>query len=379
MNDAPQKSPPEEVATTSEVAAGAILTIDLGAIRENYRRLKARLGDVACAGVLKADGYGVGAGQVAVALLREGCDIFFVALLGEGVALRRSLGPGPAIFVLNGIPPGAEPDAVAANLCAVINSPEQLAAWRVAARRAGRKLPAAIQVDSGMSRLGMAPTDVEAVADDVSAFDGIDIRYVMSHLACADEPEHPANERQRLAFERLRAMLPATPASLANSSGIFLGPSFHYDLARPGAALYGINPTPAKPNPMLPVVRLQAKVAQTRSVEKGAGVGYGHTYHVQGPLRLATISFGYADGWQRRAASAAWFEGVRLPFLGRVSMDSIILDISALPAGRLREGDLVELLGPSQSVDDAAGHAGTIGYEILTSLGPRFHRRYLGG
>ncbi|RVD16807.1 MULTISPECIES: alanine racemase [unclassified Mesorhizobium] len=379
MNDAPQKSPPEEVTTTSEVAAGAILTIDLGAIRENYRRLKARLGDVACAGVLKADGYGVGAGQVAAALLREGCDIFFVALLGEGVALRRSLGPGPAIFVLNGIPPGAEPDAVAANLCAVINSPEQLAAWRVAARRAGRKLPAAIQVDSGMSRLGMAPTDVEAVADDISAFDGIDIRYVMSHLACADEPEHPANERQRLAFERLRAMLPATPASLANSSGIFLGPSFHYDLARPGAALYGINPTPAKPNPMLPVVRLQAKVAQTRSVEKGAGVGYGHTYHAQGPLRLATISFGYADGWQRRAASAAWFEGTRLPFLGRVSMDSIILDISALPAGRLREGDLVELLGPSQSVDDAAGHAGTIGYEILTSLGPRFHRRYVGG
>ncbi|AZV19528.1 alanine racemase [Mesorhizobium sp. M7A.F.Ca.CA.001.07.2.1] len=379
MNDAPQKSPPEEVTATSEVAAGAILTIDLGAIRENYRRLKARLGDVACAGVLKADGYGVGAGQVAAALLRDGCDIFFVALLGEGVALRHSLGPGPAIFVLNGIPPGAEPDAVAANLCAVINSPEQLAAWRVTARRAGRKLQAAIQVDSGMSRLGMAPRDVDRIAADPQAFDGIDIRYVMSHLACADEPEHPANEKQRLAFERLRKMLPEAPASLTNSSGIFLGERFHYDLARPGAALYGINPTPAKSNPMLPVVRLQAKVAQTRSVEKGAGVGYGHTYHAQGPLRLATISFGYADGWQRRAASAAWFEGVRLPFLGRVSMDSIILDISALPVGRLREGDLVELLGPSQSVDDAAGHAGTIGYEILTSLGPRFHRRYVGG
>ncbi|TIN27730.1 MAG: alanine racemase [Mesorhizobium sp.] len=379
MNDAPKRSLPEEVTATSEVAAGAILTIDLGAIRENYRRLKARLGDVRCAGVLKADGYGVGASQVAAALLREGCDIFFVALLAEGVALRRSIGPGPAIFVLNGIPPGAEPDAVAADLCAVINSMGQLAAWRVAARRAGRKLAAAIQVDSGMSRLGMAPTEVEAVAEDISAFDGIDVRYVMSHLACADEPEHPANERQRLAFERLRKMLPKAPASLANSSGIFLGQSFYYDLARPGAALYGINPTPAQPNPMLPVVRLQAKVAQTRSIEKGAGVGYGHTYQAQGPLRLATISFGYADGWQRRAASAAWFEGVRLPFLGRVSMDSIILDISALPAGKLREGDLVELLGPSQSVDDAAGHAGTIGYEILTSLGPRFHRQYVNG
>jgi alanine racemase len=175
MNDAPKRSLSEEVTATSEVAAGAILTIDLGAIRENYRRLKARLGDVRCAGVLKADGYGVGASQVAAALLREGCDIFFVALLGEGVALRRSIGPGPAIFVLNGIPPGAEPDAVAADLCAVINSVGQLAAWRAAARRAGRKLPAAIQVDSGMSRLGMAPTEVEAVAEDISAFDGIDV------------------------------------------------------------------------------------------------------------------------------------------------------------------------------------------------------------
>lgn len=379
MNDASKRSLPEDVAAISEAVAGAVLTIDLGAIRENCRRLKARLGDVRCAGVVKADGYGVGASQVAAALLREGCDTFFVALLGEGIALRRSLGPGPAIFVLNGIPPGAEPDAVAADLCAVINSVGQLAAWRAAARRAGRKLPAAIQVDSGMSRLGMAPGDVECIAADPQAFDGIDIRYVMSHLACADEPEHPANERQRLAFERLRKMLPEAPASLTNSSGIFLGPSFHYDLARPGAALYGINPTPARLNPMLPVVRLQAKVAQTRSIEKGAGVGYGHTYHAQGPLRLATISFGYADGWQRRAASAAWFEGTRLPFVGRVSMDSIILDISALPADKLREGDLVELLGPSQSVDDAAGHAGTIGYEILTSLGPRFHRRYVNG
>ena len=379
MNDAPNKPPSEDVTAISKAAAGAVLTIDLGAIRENYRRLKAHLGGVRCAGVVKADGYGLGASQVAAALLREGCGIFFVALLGEGIALRRSLGPGPAIFVLNGVPPGAEPDAAAADLSAVVNSLAQLAAWRETASRAGRKLPAAIQVDSGMSRLGMPPRDVERIALDPCAFDGIDIRFVMSHLACADEPEHPANERQRLAFERLRMMLPAAPASLTNSSGIFLGQRFHYDLARPGAALYGINPTPARPNPMLPVVRLGAKVVQTRMLEPGVGVGYGHTYQTTAPLAAATISLGYADGWHRRAASAAWFEGVRLPFLGRVSMDSIILDISALPSGKLRDGDLVELLGPSQSVDDAAGHADTIGYEILTSLGPRFHRDYVGG
>ncbi len=375
MNKTPEKL---ETTSVSVAAAGAILTIDLGAIRENYRRLKAQLGDVPCAGVVKADAYGLGASQVAGALMAEGCDVFFVAHLAEGVALREALGVKPAIHVLNGMPPGSEPEAVAAQLSAVINSVDQLVAWREAARRAGQKLPAAIQVDSGMSRLGMAPDDVERVAADPHAFAGIDITFVMSHLACADEPEHPANERQRLEFERLRKLLPPAPASLANSSGIFLGPCYHFDLARPGAALYGINPTPARPNPMLPTVRLEAKVIQTRSVASGAGVGYGHTFHATMPLTAATISLGYADGWHRRAASAAWFERVRLPFLGRVSMDSIILDISALPPGRLDEGDLVELLGPSQSVDDAAGHAGTIGYEILTSFGHRFHRRYIG-
>lgn len=363
----------------SEAAAGAILTIDLGAIRENYRRLKARLDGVRCAGVLKADGYGLGAAQVASALAKEGCGIFFVALLGEGIALRKAIGPGPDIFVLNGLPPDSEPEAAAAGLWPVINSAMQLKAWRETARGMGQSLAAAIQVDSGMARLGMAPAEVEAVAGEIGAFDGVDIRFVMSHLARADEPQQAANERQRHEFERLRRMLPAAPASLANSSGIFLGPAYHYDLARPGAALYGVNPTPHTPNPMLPVIRLQAKVAQTRQVDAGAGIGYGHTHQADGPLDLATISLGYGDGWHRRAASAAWFEGVRLPFVGRVSMDSIILDISALSAGRLGEGDLVELIGPSQSVDDAAGYAGTIGYEILTSLGARFHRRYIGG
>ena len=359
----------------SEAAAGAILTIDLGAIRENYRRLKAMLGGVRCAGVVKADGYGLGAAQVAAALVAEGCEIFFVAHLAEGAALRKALGPRPQIHVLNGLPPGSEPEAVAADLVPVINSAGQLKAWSEAGQKAGRKFKAAIQVDSGMSRLGMAPSEVEALAAD--AFVGVDIVLVMSHLARADEPTNAANDAQLREFERLRKMLPKAPASLDNSSGIFLGLPYRFDLARPGAALYGINPTPDQPNPMLPVVRLEAKVIQTRSLGSGAGVGYGHAFRTTGPLRAATISLGYADGWHRRAASAAWFDGVRLPFVGRVSMDSIILDISALPAGRLREGDLVELLGPSQSVDDAAGHAGTIGYEILTSLGPRFHRRYI--
>ena len=201
----------------------------------------------------------------------------------------------------------------------------------------------------------------------------------MSHLARADEPDNPANEVQRIAFEALRRQLPPAPASLANSSGIFLGESYHYDLARPGVALYGVNPLPGRDNPMLPVVRLQAKVIQARKLDAGIGVGYGHSFRTGALFRAATIALGYADGWPRRAGASAWFDGVRLPFAGRVSMDSIILDISSLPPGRLKAGDLVELIGPRQSIDDLAALAGTIGYEILTGLGRRFHRRYEGG
>jgi alanine racemase len=200
----------------------------------------------------------------------------------------------------------------------------------------------------------------------------------MSHLACADEPDTPANELQRQSFEVLRRKLPTAPASFANSSGIFLGPAYHFDLGRPGVALYGVNPTPGQPNPMLPVVRLDVKVVQTREIGDGVGIGYGHSARARLSMRLATVSLGYADGWHRNAAGAAWFEGVRLPFAGRVSMDSIILDISALEPGKLQPGDLIEFIGPHQSVDDVAEYAGTIGYEILTGLGPRFYRVYAG-
>jgi len=237
-------------------------------------------------------------------------------------------------------------------------------------------LPVAIQVDSGMARLGMAPADVQSLA--ATSLDDLDLRLVMSHLACADTPDHPANKAQLSRFETLRRLLPPAPASLANSSGIFLDPRYHFDLARPGAALYGINPNPSLPNPMRQVVRLRAKVVQTREVEAGEGVGYGHSLLSDRAMRLATISIGYADGWPRRAAATAMVDGVALPFAGRVSMDSVILDISALPAGRLGAGDLVELIGETQTVDDLATLSGTIGYEILTGLGSRFDRRYHG-
>ncbi len=370
---------PGETRGPGLAAAGATLTIDLGAVRENYRRLKARLGGARCAGVVKADGYGLGAAVVAKALRKEGCDVFFVAHVGEALDLRAALGSGPAIHVLNGLPPGAEAEAAAAGLIAVANSAEQLLAWRTTARRLGRKLPVAVQADSGMARLGMMPAEVEALGTDADAFTGLDLVLVMSHLACADEPDHAANRAQLAEFERLRRLLPAAPASLANSSGIFLGAEWHFDLARPGAALYGINPTPDADNPMRPVVRLEAKVIQTRTIGEGVGIGYGHTVIADGPLRVATISLGYADGWRRRAAAFAHFDDMRLPFIGRVSMDSIILDVSDLPEGSLKAGDMVEMIGPSQTLDEVARYSGTIAYEVLTSLGHRFQRRYVGG
>lgn len=359
--------------------AGAVLTVDLDAIVHNYRLLRARLRNGACAAVVKADAYGLGAGEVAQALWRAGCRDFFVAHLFEGISLRESLGADATIMVLNGTPPGTEADFLEAGLVPVVNSRVELAGWRAFRRkRSCEDLPVALQLDSGMSRLGLSPADVEAIAADPGLLDGLRVTLVMSHLACADESEHSANRAQLQQFNRLRAMLPPTRASLANSSGIFLGPDWHFDLARPGAALYGINPTPGRPNPMRQVVTLSARIIQLREVPEECGVGYGHAARCLAPGKLATISYGYADGWPRNAAASAFAGDSRLPFLGRVSMDSIILDAGSCSVP-LKEGMMVELISDRQTVDDIAAVAGTIGYEILTRLGHRAHRRYEGG
>jgi alanine racemase len=357
--------------------ASAVLTIDLGAVRENYRGLRARVRSAECSAVVKADAYGLGAVEIASALLKEGCRTFFVAHGTEGVSLRQAVGYGPAIHVLNGLHPGTEQICAEAGLTAVANSQAQLAAWKAAARRLGRRLPVSVHVDTGMSRLGMPAEEVERLSP--ADFDGLDLTLVMSHLACAEETGSPTNELQRLAFESLRRKLPKAPASLANSSGVFLGDDFHFDMVRPGAALFGVNPTPHVTNPMREVVRLSARVIQTRDLGVGVGIGYGHTYRTNVPIRTVTIALGYADGWPRRAAGAAFYAGKRLPFIGRVSMDSIVLDGSSLSAGELRIGEFVEVISDGQTVDDIAGLSGTIGYEILTGLGSRYLRRYTGG
>jgi alanine racemase len=359
--------------------SGAILTIDLAAIRDNWRLLCGRAGGT-CAAVVKADAYGLGATKVAPALAEAGCTRFFVAHLDEAAAILPCLPAGVTVHVLNGLPPGAEADCAGIGAVPVLNGRAQLDAWRRTAALHGRRLPAAIQIDSGMPRLGLSPAELEAVAADPASLDGLDVTLVMSHLACADEPDHPANAAQLACFEKARCKLPAAPASLANSSGIFLGPAFHFDLVRPGAALYGVNPTPASPNPMRPVVRLQGKVIQTREVPAGAGVGYGYSWIAPAPTLIAAVSVGYADGYLRSLSGrgSAWFGDAELPIVGRVSMDTITIDIGAAPAGALGTGSLVDLLAPGHGVDAVAARAGTIGYEILTSLGARYARNYAG-
>ncbi|WP_225578627.1 alanine racemase [Novacetimonas hansenii] len=362
--------------------AGATLRIDLDAIAANYRLVRDRVSPTTiCAAVVKADAYGLGLAQVAPALQRAGADHFYVAHLEEGIALRRHVTPATRIFVLHGPLPDTEEEFTAHDLTPVLNSAGQVAGWRALARHLDRVLPAVIQLDTGMSRFGLSMADVRAIADDAGLLAGIRPDLVISHLACADTPQNPANAQQRARLLEMAAMLPAAPLALSASSGIFLGPDYHFDMVRPGAALYGIAPNEATANPLRPVVRLSARILQVRDIVAGDGVGYGLTYRASGPRRIATIGAGYADGCLRQGAhhGAAWFGATRLPILGRISMDSITIDITDVPVGQLGPDMAVDLLGPHYDVDAAARAAGTIGYEILTSLGHRYHRTYVAG
>jgi len=383
MNDAVNRSAAKTVTgwPVSEAAAGAILTIDLGAIRENYRRLKARLGGVACAGVVKANGYGLGAAQVAAALTREGCDIFFVALLAEGIALRKAIGTGPDIYVLNGLPPGSEPEAMAAGLCAVINSGAQLKAWRAAAQRYNRPLDAVIHIDTGMHRLWLSPEEAHLLAAERGRLRGLRLALLMSHLVVSEEPNNPINGEQLSRFRNFVRTMPGAPASLANSSGIFLGPDYHFDLLRPGAALYGINPTPGRPNPMLTTVTLRARVLQVRRIDALQTVGYGAAWRSARPSRVATIALGYADGYFRTLINRTHVHlaGHKVPVIGRISMDLVTIDVTDVPEADSQPGALVEVLGPHLSADDLAEHARTNAYEVMTALGRRYARLYHDG
>jgi alanine racemase len=363
--------------------AGALLTVDLAALAANYRLLRDRAPGCDIAPAVKADAYGLGLAAVAPVLWREGARHFFVATLEEGMALRALL-PESVIYVLSG-PVGGAPaaDFRAHRLRPVLNSLAQLAAWSADPAAAG--LPVALHLDSGLHRLGLMPAEVARLAGDPARLARLSPLLAMSHLACADDPDTPMSEEQLAEFaaalDRLWPRGEGRPArSLAASSGLFLGSRFHLEMARPGAALCGLAPLAGRPNPLAQVVRLQARILQIREIDSNRSVGYGATHRFAERGRLATVGAGYADGYLRSLSNRGYacFGEHRLPVVGRVSMDLLTIDISALPPEAVRPGDLVDLIGPGNDVDAVAAAAGTIGYELLTRLGPRLVRRYVG-
>ena len=341
------------------------LTVDLGAIVANWRLLGGLHPSGPVGAVLKANGYGTGAGAVATALYGAGCRHFFVAHLAEALPLRP-LVPGAMIAVLNGLWPGDAAVYATHGIAPVLGSLSEIDEW------AGRA-PALLHADTGMNRLGLSPSDLDALTPARLRGDWL---YVMTHLISAEDPQDPANERQQARFSGACGRLPPVPRSLANSSGIFLGPAFGSDLARPGAALYGVNPTPGRPNPMQQAVRLQAQVLQVRTVPAGESVGYNGQWTAPRDSRIATVSVGYADGYSRALGNRgrATFDGSAVPLVGRVSMDLTTFDVTGLDVSA---GDWLDLIGPGVPTDDVAARAGTNGYEILTQLGGRYARSVL--
>ena len=365
-------------------AATGVLTVDLDALVANWRKLEKTGVPAECAAVIKADAYGCGLDPVARALAAAGCKTFFVATVDEA-RTARAAAPSAAIYVLDGFFQNCGDAYAAVNARPVIGDLNELAEWDVFCRRSGWQGGAGIQIDTGMNRLGLTISEAQGIIPRINAGDH-GITLVMSHLACAELLNHPQNARQLATFREIASLFSGVPASLANSSGIFLGPQFQFDLVRPGAGLYGINPTPEADNPMQGVVDLKARIMHIRSIDKGESVGYGGTWTARRPTKLAIVSAGYADGYFRAGGSNDGTRGAevivagkRCPIAGRVSMDLIAVDVTDLEKNAARRGHMATLIGEGITVDELAHHFGTIGYEVLTSLGPRYARVYKGG
>jgi alanine racemase len=364
-------------------AVNGILTINLDALAANWRKLEKTAVPAECSAVIKANAYGCGIEPVARALARVGCKTFFVATLDEASAARAAV-PSAALYVLNGFAQNTGEAYAKIDAKPVIGDLNELAEWDVFCRRTQWAGGAAIHIDTGMQRLGLTVAEAQGLIPRINAGDH-GISLVMSHLACAENLNHPMNARQLAAFREIASTFAGVPASLSNSSGIFLGSPFHFDMVRPGAALYGVNPTPEADNPMQPVVELKTRVVQIRDVERGESVGYGGIWTARRPTRLAIVSAGYADGYFRAASSndgtrgaEVMVAGKRCPVAGRISMDLMAVDVTDLEKNAVRRGQMVTLIGEGITIDELAHHFGTIGYEVLTSLGSRYARTYTG-
>ncbi len=358
---------------------GATLTIDLTAIADNWHLLAKRVPGATCGAVVKANAYGCGIEEVVPALFSAGCQTFFVAHLSEA-RRTRTVAPDAIIYVLNGLLPGTATAYRAIGARPVLGSPDEISEWA----STGHRGACAVHVDTGMNRLGLSMEDLTGLrkTTDLSSFGAT---LLMTHFSAAEDAGSDANLRQVSDFAKIAELFPDMDKSLLNSSGHFLDIAPPFDLTRPGYALYGGNPTPGQPNPMKPVVRLTSRIIQTREVADGEGAGYNSRWHAKGQRKLATVYLGYADGFPRNSSSTdvlqgghAIVGGVKCPFAGTVSMDLIIIDVSDAPAGTAMRGADVVLIGDGLDLEDVAVSARTVGYEMLTSLGRRYNRVYVG-
>lgn len=361
------------------------LTVDLDAVAGNYLFLRKKLQPgVDCSAVVKADAYGLGAPVISKALFDQGCRHFFVAQADEGNDVRQALpahgvpGQQAEIYLLNGIC-GEDPAELAqAGLTPVLNSFEDVEQLAVFAQKKEKKTPAVLHLDTGINRLGLSGSELDRLAARPGYLDALNIRYVMSHLACADNASHPMNGEQLNLFRDYSARL-GRPFrySFANSCGIFLGPEYHFDLVRPGRALYGITPKPGEISPVQPAVTIEARILQLREIDRAGTIGYAATYPVDSGQKYAIVAMGYADGYKRKIMQGGrvFIQGQSCPLVGRVSMDSINVDVSGLK-NPPKPGDWVEIMGEHQTIDDLAEWAGTIGHDILTGIGKRVKRIY---
>jgi alanine racemase len=368
---------------SAPAGATGVVIVDLARLRANWRALAGLVAPAECAAVVKADAYGLGAARVVPALLEAGCRSFFVATLEEARKVR-SLAPGAAIYVLDGVLPRTEKDVAALCAIPVLSCLDEARVWVSLAGASGKAPPAAVHVDTGLNRLGMRASDIARLVDDAPLLRRLDLALVMSHLACADDPDHQMNKEQLEAFNDLRARLPAARSSLAASDGLMLGRAYHFDLVRPGYALYGGQAAPKRVMPVRPVVHVSARILQVQDVAAGTRIGYSASYRMHQRRRIATIAAGYADGVFRHASAtneasggAVLIRGKRAPIVGRVSMDLITVDVTDLGDPAPVRGDWADLIAPGLAIEAVGAGAKTIGYEVLTRLGARFHRIYV--
>lgn len=363
-----------------------ILTIDLAAIQMNWKRINCQLdaGKTSSAAVIKANAYGLGAAQVGRALYDAGCREFFLATQTEAVEARTYLPADAVLYVLGGMRSGVEQEFIRNRLVPVLFSLKDLRRWQSACERAGVSGDCAVKVNTGMTRLGLDMPELLIWLSSLSSFSNMRPVLIMSHLACADEPGHPLNKTQLNEFRQVvklcKPQLPDARFSLANSSAIFLGKEWHFDLVRPGASLYGINPQQPRSSPVLPVIQLDLPVIQVRKILQSASVGYCATTHVAPSSVLAVVAGGYADGLHRTIGSQGRgnIDGYPVNIIGRISMDTSIFDVSSVPDEILqREPLMVKVLGGGLTLDLMMEQKGVLGYEILTSLGVRYQRRYV--